>query len=253
MPARLEPAPPTLYHVGYLPDPLKWWPPQDPLPGVDDPELQEIIRDGNRWDAPDGLWGTLYLADTPVVAFAEVIATRFRERLHQAAKILEATSEDEPDPEYDFPLIDGGVLPRSFFEPQPPRPEQRVLARAQVLEECPPFVDVSHPDTHRELALKFGEELARLGIDGVDRGVVMQQNRHVTRAFAGYLYPRYHREAAGIRFESRFARDGWCYAAWENMRPHLKLEDKEPVTSEHPDLRAACEMLHIDCSGSRPV
>jgi hypothetical protein len=58
VPLHLEPAPALLFRVGRLPNPFTWRPPWSPLP-----ELESIVREGNRWDAPDGSWNTLYLAD----------------------------------------------------------------------------------------------------------------------------------------------------------------------------------------------
>lgn len=203
MPLHLEPAPPNLFRVGRLPNPFTWRPPRSPLP-----ELEDIVRDGNRWDAPDGAWNTLYLADAALVAFAETIAWA-RPAQGLAQRILDETDEEPPDAQHDFPLVDGGHLPRSFFEPDPPEPQQRALGTCR-LEPAPVFIDVSHPDTHHELNLALAADLANLGIDRIDRGVVMQQDRRVTRPIAAHLYKE-RGEAVGIRYESRFVPDGWCY------------------------------------------
>jgi len=241
VPLHLEPAPPFLFRVGRLPNPFTWRPPWSPLLEA---ELGHIVRDGSRWDSPDGAWNTLYLADSALVAFAETIAWA-RPRQGLAQRILEETDEEPPDPEHDFPLVDGGHLPRSFFEPSPPERNQRALGTCR-LELAPLFIDVSHPDTHHELNLSLAGDLARLGIDRIDRGIAMQQDRGVTRPIAAHLYNDHRAEAIGIRYESRFVPDGWCYAAWENATTFLIPDDVEPVTRNHPDLREAAALLHIE-------
>jgi len=228
-----------LFRVGRLPNPFTWRAPWSPLP-----ELEDIVREGNRWDAPDGSWKTLYLADSALVAFAETIAWA-RPCQGLAQRILDETDEEPPDPDHDFPLIDGGHLPRDFFEPDPPPHDQRALGTCR-LESAPLFIDVSHPDSHHELNLVLAAELAKLGIDRIDRGVVMQQDRRVTRPIAAHLFTNHRAQAVGIRFESRFVPDGWCYAAWENASTFLLPDDVEPITRDHPDLREAAALLHIE-------
>ncbi len=53
-----------IYRVGYAPSPWEWTP-------------WEYATDGRfagRWDDPDGVWRTLYCADTPLTCYLEVLA-----------------------------------------------------------------------------------------------------------------------------------------------------------------------------------
>jgi RES domain len=189
------------------------------------------VLGGNRWDDARAVFGTIYAASDATGAFAETIAG-FRLRPGLTAAILESTAEDAPDPLFD-PSLAGGVLPTSYFE-------QRALGRARM----PPeqrLVDVAHPDTWHYLNAHFGHHVHRLGFDGYDRGVVMSQDRRITRPVASYLHAALP-AAVGIRYESRFLTTD-CFALWERAR--LVAPEVDPVVPETPELRRAAKALRI--------
>jgi RES domain len=223
---KLVAAGPTIFRVGRLPDPFAWRSRSEQLRHGDAPVLG-----GNRWDDARAVFGTTYAAGDAAGAFAESIAG-FRSRPGLTAAILESTAQDAPDPRFDPPLV-GGVLPESYFE-------QRALGRARMTPEQR-VVDVAHPDTWHYLNLHFGHHVRRFGFDGYDRGVVMSQDRRITRPIASYLHAALPR-AVGIRYESRFLTAD-CFALWE--RAHLASPEVDPVVPETPELRRAAAALHV--------
>jgi hypothetical protein len=234
MPLHLTPAPTALYRVGRLPEPFIWrFPVENLLDSDNGPELG-----GGRWDAPASEFETLYCADSPVVAFAETIAA-YRPVGGLEAKIAAATDEEEPDSEFDFPAHTG-ELPDTYFEPQQPSPHGRALGKAVVIGD-PMLVDVGHPDTHHELNSALGALLRRFHVDGFDRGVMMSQDRRITRPVAAYLHG-IATGAVGIQYESRYL-DGFCFVLWQRAPVHPG--DVNPVTKHTRDLRRAAELLHI--------
>jgi hypothetical protein len=100
-------------------------------------------------------------------------------------------------------------LPATYFEPQlvsyEPLRQGRALGQGGLAEEQ--LVDLSHPDTHHELNTALAGFLA--GLDGFDRGVMMTQDRRITRRVAAYLHAG--TNAIGISYECRFI-PGTCYA-----------------------------------------
>lgn len=195
---------------------------------------------GGRWDDPLGEWPTLYVADSAVTAFAETIAFA-RTSDTVADRIYVETDEDAADPEYD-PELAAGHLPRSYFEPYADDAPRRVLGECRLVGE-PQLVDMSHADTHHELNLALGVAVRPYGVDRFDRGVMMSQDRRITRTIAGHLHDVAN-DAVGLLYESRYLPDGQCVALWERA----VIVDKRPlpVTRRHPALRAAAGALHIE-------
>jgi hypothetical protein len=232
----LTPAPGVVHRVGLLPEPFSWRLPVADLVRIGSkPELA-----GGRWDAPASEFATLYCADAPVIAFVESISP-FRPVPGYEEAILAATNGDPPDPEFDHAIY-SGRLPATYFEPlratEEPTLQGRALGQADLTDG--ELVDVSHPDTHHELNGALGELLKRYGFDRFDRGVMMSQDRRISRQVAAHLHAS--TKAVGISYECRFS-DGTCFALWE--RAKLTPGDVRPVTNRDPDLRHAAELLHI--------
>jgi RES domain len=234
----LTPLPAILYRIGRLPEPFTWRDPVADLVLADEPELE-----GGRWDAANSEFPTLYCADSPIVAFAEVIAA-YRPVAGIEERIAAATEEEsefEPDPP-----ARTGVLPKTFFEPSLNlSPDKQIHARAlgEASASDAMLVDVTHPDTHHELNVSLGHILRPFGLDRFDRGVLMTQDRRITRQVASHLYSFGRQSAVGIRFESRLI-DGICFALWESAT--ITPGDVTPVTADNEDLKRAADALHIE-------
>lgn len=84
-----------------------------------------------------------------------------------------------------------------------------------------------------------------------DRGVVMSQDRRVTRQIAGFLREYADSDLhdqgpiAGLRYESRIAAEQTCWAIWQD-RLQLSDEQTRTLTSEDPDLLEAAELLDLE-------
>jgi hypothetical protein len=131
-------------------------------------------HDGYRWDAPNADFATLYCATRPLGSFVETLA--YYRRNADFAAMLHSATDDEPDLEYDFDAA-GGLVPRAYFE--------LVLGQGRL---DPKYRFIDHPRTHAQLTEELPGLLTRHGLRHFDRGVMMTQDRRVTRTVAGHLY-----------------------------------------------------------------
>jgi hypothetical protein len=231
MPLKLVASPDTLYRVGRLPNPFVWRPPLFTLVDAPGP------HDGYRWDAPQADFATLYFGGSALASFVETLAY-YRPDAAFIARLHAMTSDDEPDDEYDFDL-GSGRIPASFFE--------RALGRAR-LDGDQQFVDVDHPHTHAQLTEDLHDLLTAHGHREFDRGVMMTQNRNVTRTIAGHLYGvagSADANICGIRYESRVCSGLECWAVWEHCSDQLVDREVDPLTPNVPELRQAAELLGL--------
>jgi hypothetical protein len=197
--------------------------------------------DHGRWDAPAGEFITLYAASDLLGAFVETLPY-FRGADPNFLAVVEAeVDEDEPDVEVDYELE---VTP-GFF--------RRVLGRARLQDPGARFVDVDDPRTHAQLNRELPDLLAEHGLDEFDRGVMMSQNRVITRTIAGHLHHQLHGQdlggtrVVGIRFESRRYREQACWAIWDDVGvvfPEADV-DVDPIVPAIPELREAAELLGL--------
>jgi RES domain len=246
MPVALVEGPSVLWRVGRQPDVFAWRLPKDHelLTSDERPRLE-----GNRWDDPEGETATLYCASTPLAAFLEVLAQLRSGGEGIVAEILQATGEDSPDPRLD-PALRAGALPQEFLA-------DRCLARASVAQ-GPLFIDMASPQTHNLLGERLPHLLRYLGAHQFDRGVVMSQDRRVTRQIAGFLREYadsdLHEEGpiAGLRYESRIAAEQTCWAIWQD-RLQLSDEQARSISSEDSDLLKAAELLDIKITAANTL
>ena len=231
MPLALVASPATLYRVGRQPNPFIWRLPRFSLHESRHP------HDGYRWDAPLSDFATLYFGSTPLACFVETLAY-YRPDAAFNAHLHAMTSDDDPDERYDFDLGSGRV-PDSYFA--------RVLGQARLDGEHH-FVDVDHPSTHAQLTEDLHELLAEHGVREFDRGVMMTQDRRITRAVVGHLhrFAAEHEGICGVRYESRIRAGLECWAVWEHCRERLVDREVDPLTPHTPELREAAELLGLD-------
>lgn len=226
--------PPTtgLFRVGRQPDPFAPPPFPAPLEASTFP-----VTSGNRWDAPDGNFRTLYWASSAEAALGETLAA-FRTSPGVAERI-NAFLDGDADPDTD-PTAISGEVPAEFFA-------SRALARAQIHGDYP-FFDVDDAELHVILTYDLADLLRTLGLREVDRGAVMSPDRRLTRPIAGALRRRSGRSDttayAGIRYESRLDRRWECWAHWEMFRVSRRLSN-EPLTPTHPAVLSAAGRLGL--------
>ena len=222
-----------IYRVAKGLDPFAFRPPRSALPVQDQPVL-----DGNRWDDPLGRFASLYCATTAEAAYGETIA-RYREKNGLIDRIAAFLSGD-PDLDYDFELEPGRV-PSDYFA-------DRNLGHVAVDPDVR-FVDVDHPHSHAAATSVLRPLLRQHDLRTVDRGVMFNADRRLTRPIARYYWTLAqspdHREWAGLRYESRLSAGWECWALWEPSPIRLHASEVHAVTRSDPDLRAAAARLRL--------
>lgn len=231
--SRLVPAPAAgLVRVAKDVDPFTFWPPRTPLDSTA-PQYE-----GNRFDDPAAVFGSIYCATDAVAAFGETIA-RYRTCEGLLGRIDEFL-EDDPDSEFD-PELHPGKVPDDYFA-------GRYIGTA-LADGAARFVDLEHPDTHSAAAFPLHHVLEPFNVSGrIDRGTMHNQDRRITRTVAGYFYALAqtadHSELAGLRYESRIHGAWECWLVWEPS-PFLPNPAIVKVTRTHPALIAAAKLLDI--------
>jgi RES domain len=231
MPLELVASPGALYRVGRWPNPFSWRRPLFRLSEAPAP------HDGYRWDAPTSDFATLYFGTDPLACFVETLAY-YRRHAAFNERLRAATDEDAPDAEYEFAL-GSGTVPESYFD--------RVLGHAILATEHK-FIDVDHPRTHAQLSDDLPDLLATHGLREIDRGVMMTQDRSITRTVAGYLHAYASTSSisiGGIRYESRIHTGLECWAVWAQHAEYLVDRDIDPLTPDTPGVKEAADLLEL--------
>ncbi|HDL41468.1 MAG TPA: hypothetical protein ENG98_00465, partial [Actinobacteria bacterium] len=136
-----------LWRVARVPDPLQ-------LPPLPPPTETPSRSAGNRYDAPDATYRVTYAGTTLECCFTETLA---RFRLDQKLPLAAIKREWAQDNKMTL-----GSIPADWRV-------QRLKANFSV----PPdavFVNVDHPDTLKTLRYHYGDSLAELGVQDLDRG-----------------------------------------------------------------------------------
>lgn len=218
----------VLYHVGPRPNPFIWR-----LPHPLDLSADPPITAGNRLDAPDGDYATLYCATGRYGALLEKLSP-LRPISELRTRIAEAL-EGEPDAEHDH--VPGSIeFPVDIFDTLQMgivsiNPEER-------------FVDVDHPDTHGALEKYGGRPLLdELRIARIDRGTFLSPDRGLTRRAAHEIHELVAGIAAGIRYTSAIDASAECWAIWDHTAPRLHSHDVEPIDAGSPDVGPVVQRL----------
>ena len=201
------------HRVGYAPEPWAWTPWQ----------YAENGRFGGRWDDPDGLWRSLYVGQSRLACYLEVLAP-FR----PDAKLQEELADIVEDPEDALldPTLEAGLVPPEWREPR------RIGAATLTGWYAVPAAKESLPT----LRARFLRLATRLQLPDVDAAAVrLAEPRAFTQAIAGWLYEQDGPDAsplAGVRFESRHGDGLGLWAVFE------RAEDGD-VSGRLAQLRAA--------------
>jgi hypothetical protein len=225
-----------LWRIGRWPDPFSFPTPQSPLPML----ANEVVLGGGRFDDPRGTYSTLYCATSAACAYGETISV-FRTQRGVLAR-MEAFLEGSPDPEYD-PDLEPGVIPANFLS-------GRAIGWVPI-DATARFVDMADHVTHRDGTMRAAQLLNRYGLRELDRGVVMSQDRRLTRPLGRLYYDLRARQGvawAGLCYESRH-RGGWqCWAIWDSDAL-LGLEARiYPIDPASPALAEAAQIVGVAIS-----
>lgn len=184
-----------VYRVGFGPRPWQWTPWDFAVAG----------RFDGRWDDPDGVWRTLYVADSPLGCYLEVLA-RFR----RDPGLVDALAEIDDDP--DHPTLGPGLVPAEWRT-------RRRLARASM---SGVFVVAGSSSTLATLRRHFLTLARRLGLSDVDAAAVrIPAPRAFTQAVAKRLYSIELDDGEsvdGVEFASRHGDEHALWAIFERAR-----------------------------------
>ena len=173
-----------MYRVGYAPEPWAWTP-------------WQFADDGRfigRWDDPDGRWRSLYVGQSQLVCFLEVLAV-FRPDGRVAEDL--AGIEEDPEDARDYPSAPPGALDRRWLE------SRRLGTAALHGWYAQPGEKESLPTLRsRFLALATHHQLPDVDASAIRTA----EPRAFTQAIAAWLYQQTGpdgRPLAGVAFESR--------------------------------------------------
>ena len=217
----------SVWRVGYRPEPLAWSGWEHATNGVFP----------GRWDDPDGRFRTIYVAESLLGCFLEVLAHARKEAYMAAA--LEEIHEDEEDAKQ-FPTLRPGQVHKSWLEPRCVATAVlygnycRVTAAGSVAQLYPMFIAATLKDGHDDF------DAALLKSAGA---------RKITRAVAAYLYLQ--PDIDGVEFASRHGDEARMWAVFEQphdpaISGHLTRLNDYSLQTDNPDLLEAFRLLGLE-------
>lgn len=110
-----------------------------------------------------------------------------------------------------------------------------------------PFLDVEDEGTHDYLTTAVAREMAALGIEIVDVGVIRGKNRLATRAIAAWAYAAGDSDGnlrySGIRYMSRLG-EHECWAVFEGTT--VKEASRSRILRENPAMQEVAQMWGLN-------
>jgi hypothetical protein len=221
----------VVWRVGYVPEPWAWTPWQYATDG----------RFTGRWDDPDGVWRTLYVGDTRLACYLEVLAA-FRadpELAHQ----LHDIDEDPADIDA-FPTTATGALTTRWRD-------HRLIGSATLTGWYILPADKQSLPTLRTRFLSLAVHHRLPDLDAA--AIRLAEPRALTQAIAGWAY---HQTApggaliAGIHFDSRHGDRLDLRALFErpgdgSISGHLAGVTSDPIQVDDPDLNEALRIHRL--------
>lgn len=215
-----------IWRIGYQPAPLSWAGWQHASGG----------RFPGRWDDPNGNFRTLYVGESLLACFLEVLA--FARADEYLAAALEDIEEDVADAA-DYPTISIGTVSPSWLAPR--RAVKATLDGR--------FCHVTAAETVAYLYPRFiGMTLAQ-GHDDFDAGILKNgAARSITQAVSASLYLE--RDIDGLRFTSRHGDELTLWCIYERpgdppVSPHLFQLEEANLQEDHPEILEAFRLLNL--------
>jgi hypothetical protein len=213
----------------------QWHDPFDPPPPT--PAIGTSPNLGNRFDAPDASWKTLYTATPREASFGEKLAF-FRDRPELEEKIAEFL-EGEPDISEPRPRAELGADDIDAW-----------MCGSATVSQDVRVIDLMHPHTHEACWPALKSLLESHGHHRMDNGAILSPNRNLTRQIAGYMHElavattMAGSSVVGLHFESSLW-SGWqCFALWEPL-PLVEVTNVAAVGVNDPDLRSAAAKVGV--------
>lgn len=225
-----------VHRVGFEPEPWAWTPWQ----------YAEHGRFSGRWDDPDGVWRSIYVGESRLACYLEVLAfARPDPQLQDELAGIDEALEDEVA----HPSLAGGLLPESWRWPR------RVGSARLTGWYALPGDKESLPTLRsRFLALAI-----KLRLSDVDAGVIrLAEPREFTQAVAAWLYDQTAPDGtplAGAQFTSRHGDDLALWAVLERpgddqVSALLQEPQSEPVVQDDGQLHEAMRIHRLQWSPS---
>ena len=211
-----------VHRVGYASDPWAWTPWQYAHDG----------RFAGRWDDPDGLWRTLYVGQSRLACYLEVLAVF---RPDPAVTDALGAVEEEPEDAADHPTLRPGELSRAWLTPR------RIGAAHLHGWYGRPGDGQSLPT----LRARFLTLARALGLPDLDAAAIRRSEpRALTQQLAGWLYQQTGPDGeplTGVRFASRHGDDLTLWALFERPADNrtskqLRSPTTSPLDASDPEL-----------------
>ena len=219
-----------VWHVGHRPDPWAWVP--------------ERFAGNQRWDDSEGLFRTVYAADTRYGCYLEVLAQFRRDPEADVVSNIVLDPDDVAMQTYPAGEIDLDWIGK------------RIAASARM---DGVFCDVTAAESIAALRPQFLRLAGELGLPDFDAAALKSAHpRTLTQSVATHLYalsnPVDQTPFAGVRFASRHGDEVALWALFERDgdRPHSRLlTDIEHmgISPIDPDLRAAMRVHDLTWPG----
>lgn len=212
----------TVHRVGYRPAVWRWTPWRYATNG----------RFNGRWDDPDGIWRTLYVGDSRLACYLELIACMRPDPILTAA-FDDLDDTDAEDDTLTYPTASAGLVPLSWCD-------SRLVGTATL---HGPFVQIGDISTIASLRIRFRAPAMSMGLADLDAAALRDARpRALTQAISAYLYrqrtPDDDIPVTGIEFSSRHADNCRLWAVYErpgdpetspHLDPHLADESVDPT------------------------
>lgn len=185
-----------VWRVGYAPQPWAWTPWQ----------YAEHGRFDGRWDDPDGVWRTVYVGESALACYLEVLAP-FRADVSLQIELAEI--DEDPHDSREHPTGAGGEIPASWRR-------ARLVGAASL---AGWYALPGDKESLAALRSRFLPLAIRLHLPDVDAGTIrLAEPRAFTQHIAQWIFRQVGPDAralSGLRFESRHGDDLWLWAIFE--------------------------------------
>lgn len=225
--ALAEPHGSTVWRVGRAPDPWAW--------------IDRRYAGHQRWDDVDGMFRTIYAADSLFACFVEVLAYSRPDRQANGENLLDGIVEDSRDAR-DYPVPPAGELPFDWVH-------GRITAEAALEGR---YVDVRTASTIATLRSRFAALAIALGYPDFDAAALKSADpRELTQRIASHLYSLTDRHgdavADGIRFASRHGDELTMWAIFERPgdQPASRLLHRGAASLVDVNDAALCDAMDL--------
>ena len=221
----------VVWRVGYTPEPWAWTPWQYATDG----------RFTGRWDDPDGVWRTLYVGDTRLACYLEVLAP-FRADPHLAAQLDDI--EEDPADTTAYPTTAMGALPTRWREP-------RLIGSAGLTGWYVLPADKQSLPTLRGRFLALAVHHRLPDVDAA--AIRLAEPRALTQAIASWIYQQTGPAGVpigGVHFDSRHGDRLDLRAVFERpgdgtTSPSVTGIRNDPIQVDDPDLQEALRIHRL--------